>query len=69
MLYFIKSGNYYKIGFSDNIEKRISCYMTHNPDFELIGLKEGDEEEELQYHEKYYDYCFVQSEWMQLDDI
>ena len=47
MLYLLKSGNYYKIGYTDNIEKRMDSYKTHNPDFILVGTKEGNKKEEF----------------------
>lgn len=31
MLYLIRSGNYIKIGFTEDLDSRISQYETHNP--------------------------------------
>ena len=50
MLYFIKSREYYKIGYSDNFKIRLSSYKIHNPDFELIGTREGTRHDEFMYH-------------------
>lgn len=52
MLYLIKSGEYFKIGFSSssNLKNRIDAYLTCNPDFELVGIREGTRSEESKYH-------------------
>lgn len=49
MLYLIKSGNYIKIGYSENLEKRLQSYNTHNPNYQLIDTIEGDEDLEKPY--------------------
>jgi predicted GIY-YIG superfamily endonuclease len=36
MLYLIESGDYYKIGTTTDIKRRMQDYRTHNPDVELI---------------------------------
>ena len=36
MVYMVKSGNFYKIGYTANFEKRLENYMTHNPNIEVI---------------------------------
>jgi hypothetical protein len=41
MIYLLKSNNYYKVGYADNVESRLNAYKTHNPDFELIGVRQG----------------------------
>jgi hypothetical protein len=52
MLYLIKSGEYFKIGFSSssNLKRRIDAYLTCNPNFELLGIREGTRGEESKYH-------------------
>ena len=50
MLYLIRSGNYIKIGFTEDLDSRISQYETHNPNFEVIGIKDGNRADELEYH-------------------
>lgn len=50
MIYLIKSGNYLKIGFAENVNKRMQCYITHNPDFELLDTKEGTTNDEKIIH-------------------
>lgn len=51
IVYLIRSGDNYKIGFSKNINNRIKAYKTHNPEFELIKVYEGgrDLEKDLHY--------------------
>lgn len=51
MIYLLESGNYYKIGFSDNFEQRLKSYLTHNPDIEVFDLKEGTKQDEDKLHE------------------
>ena len=65
MLYLIKSGDYYKIGYTDNMYIRLKDYRTHNPDIHLIGMKEGTLEDESNYHKELSDYI-IHGEWMQV---
>lgn len=47
MIYLIKSGEYVKIGFSENINKRLSILQTGNPiKMEIIDYKEGNKIDE-----------------------
>lgn len=41
MIYLIESGNFYKIGFTENLKSRMKQYATHNPDCKLIDSFEG----------------------------
>ena len=50
MIYLIKSGNYLKIGYSQDIKKRLQNYLTHNPDIILLDTIEGDESMEKMLH-------------------
>lgn len=50
MLYLIKSSNYIKIGFTNNINNRMKAYNTCNPDYELLDTVEGTEEDESNFH-------------------
>lgn len=50
MLYLIKSGDYLKIGYSQDIKKRMQTYSTHNPDIALLDTIEGDESLEKFVH-------------------
>ena len=45
MLYFIKSGDYCKVGFSRDAKaffSRMRTYLTHNPSFQILDLHKGD---------------------------
>ena len=50
MVYLLKSGNYLKIGYSQDIKKRLQNYSTHNPDIVLLDTIEGDESMEKMLH-------------------
>ena len=50
MIYLIKSGNYLKIGYSNDVKKRLQNYITHNPDIVLLDTIEGDESIEKMLH-------------------
>ena len=53
MLYFIKSGNYCKIGFTKDTKsffERMRKYLTHNPDFQILDLRKGDKTDEKMIH-------------------
>ena len=57
MIYLIVSGDYMKIGYTENpktLISRMNAYSTHNPYFFLVGIcLEGTKEEEQQWHTKY----------------
>lgn len=67
MLYLIKSNNLIKIGYTENIHTRMQNYNTHNPDVELLGIREGDKN-----LEDYYHYIFrnrhIKGEWFKLPE-
>ena len=53
MLYFIKSGNYCKVGFSKDSKalfSRMRTYLTHNPSFQILDLRNGEMEDETFIH-------------------
>ena len=53
MLYFIKSGNYCKIGFSKDknaLLTRLRAYLTHNPSFQVLDIRKGDQITEKHIH-------------------
>lgn len=60
MLYFIESGIFAKIGYSNNADtfkKRIETYRTHNPAFKLIDTVEyGTLEDERMIRKQYSKY-------------
>lgn len=47
---FTRSGTYLKVGFTDNIERRMRDYLTENPGRELISTRAGDLTEETRMH-------------------
>lgn len=67
MLYFIKSNDFYKIGFTNNINSRMKQYLTENPGFILLGIQEGSKADETNYHRKLAKFI-ITGEWMKLDE-
>ena len=77
MLYFIKSQNYLKIGYSrteKSLVQRIKDYKTHNPNFIILDIvKDGKQEDETTlhhiiknykyYNEWFYDNPYVHKVW------
>lgn len=51
MLYLIKSGDYIKIGFSNDVVNRMKSYKTCNPDFEILDIQTGSEYDEKRWHD------------------
>lgn len=64
MLYLIQSGNFYKIGHAANLKKRMTSYMVHNPEFVLLGVCNGDLNDERDWHVKLKDHL-IKGEWFQ----
>jgi hypothetical protein len=62
MLYLVKSGDYLKIGYTDNVYKRIRQYNTYNPDIEVLSIRFGNEEDEKKLHELLSEYNY-KLEW------
>ena len=53
MIYFIKSGNYCKIGYSMNKKtffNRMRTYLTHNPSYQILDIRKGTKEKEENIH-------------------
>ena len=53
MLYFIKSYDYCKIGYtrdSKALLSRMRTYLTHNPSFQILDIRKGDMEDEKYIH-------------------
>ena len=50
MLYLISSKNYLKIGYSDDVQSRILCYKTHNPNCKLLATRQGSRISENYFH-------------------
>ena len=47
---FTRSGTYLKVGFTDNIDRRMRDYLTENPGRELVSTRAGDLTEETRLH-------------------
>ena len=62
MLYLIKSNSFYKIGYASNIKQRMTEYMTHNPEFVLLGTCKGELNDEKQWHKKLQEHM-IKGEW------
>lgn len=62
MIYLIESNGYLKIGYSDNIMKRLKAYETHSPNHSLLFLKKGQKEEEVYLHNKFKKFRY-DKEW------
>ena len=83
MLYFIKSGNYCKIGYSRDLKAlftRLRNYLTHNPSFQILDLRSGDKMRESQIHsmippdlQHYGEWCVWSKEiarlWLRLYNV
>lgn len=66
-VYLIESGNYYKIGFSNNLETRSSVYDTHNPDWKLIDYFVAPQYIEKEIHAKCRPF-WHRNEWFRKSD-
>lgn len=58
--YIIKSGEYHKIGKTSNLDKRLEQYNTHNPNYQVVKIIEGNCETYLQKLFRAYHY---KTEW------
>lgn len=68
MLYLIKSGDFLKIGYSNNVNKRLESYRTCNPDFIVLDTIEGDEKLEKALHKICKEFKIEnRQEWFYLD--
>lgn len=56
MIYLMESGEYYKIGYAKDVEKRMKAYNTHNPNYKLIDVMEGTKSDEAALHELCQEY-------------
>lgn len=50
MLYLIKDRDYLKIGYADNVERRLKEYRTHTLYTELLDTKPGLKKDETALH-------------------
>ena len=67
MVYFARSGNRIKIGFSKNPWARVAELRTAAPDIVLLGSVSGTEDDESAFHVRFKSYC-VGGEWFRADD-
>lgn len=56
-----------KIGYTGNLNTRFKDYLTHCPDCDILGVREGDRELENFLH-KYFEKYKYKSEWFYYDD-
>jgi len=53
MLYFLKSGDYCKVGYTKNVTTffdRMRRYLTHNPSYQILDIQKGDMTDEQMIH-------------------
>ena len=63
-LYLIKSGKYLKIGYTNNLDSRLKSYQTHNPNYQLLFIREGTQSDEYFLHKIFEKYRINNTEWM-----
>lgn len=68
ILYLIQSGNYLKIGHSNNFTTRIKAYSTHNPNYKILYTREGTSSDEYFLHKILEKYLINDTEWMKYDE-
>lgn len=65
MIYFIRSGEYVKIGVSDNPRGRITAIQTSNPNpIEVLGIVPGSYDLEAELHQR-FSFLHHKNEWFQ----
>jgi len=64
MLYLIECGDYYKIGYASDIDRRLKQYNTHNPDYIVLDIKDGDTKDEALLHRKCKEFR-IKGEWFE----
>ena len=66
MLYFIKSGNYCKVGYTKDTKAffiRMRNYLTHNPSFQILDIHNGDTVDETLIHNYIPQNLYHYGEW------
>ena len=71
-MYFIKAGEYLKIGIAKDVKNRLSALQTGNPiRFELCGIVDNLSRSQATHYEKklhiFYRNCRVNGEWFKRD--
>ncbi len=69
MMYLLETPNYYKIGYADNIDKRMKSYNTHNPEYALIDQFKGSEFTEKVVHRFLRKILPYKGEWYEKSDL
>lgn len=67
MLYFLKTLDYYKVGFTENLNSRMKVYASDNPIAELLGIKDGTKQDEKRYQISFCNYEGT-GEWYKLPE-
>ncbi len=67
MLYFLKTLDYYKVGFTENLNSRMKAYASDNPIAELLGIKDGTKQDEKRYQISFCNYEGT-GEWYKLPE-
>lgn len=66
-IYFIQTGQFIKIGWSRNFDRRIAHMRGHNPlEVTLVGILEGDRKQERILHRE-FSALHVRGEWFRLE--
>jgi DNA-binding XRE family transcriptional regulator len=70
MIYFIKQGDYVKIGFTNRFKTRLSQLQVSSPiKLEVLAIVEGDKSDELKFHNQ-FKHIASNGEWfMQCDEL
>ena len=69
MMYLLETPNYYKIGYADDIDKRMKSYNTHNPEYALIDQFKGSEFTEKVVHRFLRKILPYKGEWYEKSDL
>ena len=68
MIYFIKLNDFVKIGFSDDVSKRVAQLQTSSPyNLDVLCIIEGDYDKEKELHELFKQYS-ARGEWFYLSE-
>lgn len=69
MIYFLRAGEYVKIGYSADPAQRVADFQTANPiDLEIIAVHHGSRREEAMLHRKFAAHR-VRGEWFAADPV
>lgn len=69
MMYLLETPNYYKIGYANDVEKRMKQYNTDNPEYTLLDTCEGTEEAEKICHRFLKKVLPYKGEWYEKSDM